>query len=343
MRKSLSIFAIIGALLFCMDANAQDPHFSQFYNSPLTLNPAMTGKVNGKFRVALNYRNQWFDVPLENSGFVTFAGSFDMPIQFKNKDVLGIGAVVMRDQSEGGNVSSMNFFASIAYHKSLAKNGRHSLALGVQAGYAQKGIEQEFRFFNQYSGVGGTVFNPQLPPQEPTDFTDESTGNFDMNIGLYGHSEAIKEKLHLYAGFSMFHLTEPEEMFLSVGEFKLPRRLVVHGGLQYNFVPKFGILPSVIFMKQAAAQEINVGASFGIFFSDDVAMFLGAYYRFDDSAIPYFGLEFKGFKVGFSYDVGTSDLTDGPRTVGSYEGSLIYVFKPVKLPTPNSILFNPRF
>ena len=26
---------------------AQDPHFSQFFSSPMTLNPAFTGKFNG--------------------------------------------------------------------------------------------------------------------------------------------------------------------------------------------------------------------------------------------------------------------------------------------------------
>ena len=35
---------------------AQDPHFSQFFASPLTLNPAFTGKFDGLFRVAGNYR-----------------------------------------------------------------------------------------------------------------------------------------------------------------------------------------------------------------------------------------------------------------------------------------------
>jgi len=38
---------------------AQDPNFSQFFASPLTLNPALTGKFDGNFRLAGNYRNQW--------------------------------------------------------------------------------------------------------------------------------------------------------------------------------------------------------------------------------------------------------------------------------------------
>ena len=40
---------------------AQDIHFSQYYNMPLTTNPAMTGLVNGEFRVQGIYRNQWWN------------------------------------------------------------------------------------------------------------------------------------------------------------------------------------------------------------------------------------------------------------------------------------------
>ena len=43
MRKSI-LFA--ATLFVAVVANAQDPHFSQFFSSPLTLNPAFTGKFN---------------------------------------------------------------------------------------------------------------------------------------------------------------------------------------------------------------------------------------------------------------------------------------------------------
>ena len=43
-------------------AKAQDIHFSQYYASPLTLNPALTGKFNGHFRVSGIYRDQNFNL-----------------------------------------------------------------------------------------------------------------------------------------------------------------------------------------------------------------------------------------------------------------------------------------
>ena len=56
---------------------AQDPNFSQFFASPLTLNPALTGKFDGVYRFAANYRNQW---PTINNAYTTMTASFDMGI-----------------------------------------------------------------------------------------------------------------------------------------------------------------------------------------------------------------------------------------------------------------------
>ena len=60
---------------------AQDPNFSQFFASPLTLNPALTGKFDGTFRLAGNYRNQW---PSINNAFVTKTASADFHLLTDN-------------------------------------------------------------------------------------------------------------------------------------------------------------------------------------------------------------------------------------------------------------------
>src|SRR5204863_3995983 len=69
---------------------AQDPHFSQFFASPLTLNPAFTGKFSGSWRLAANHRDQWASIP---KAYVTTSASFDMPIlksKVPENDILGI-------------------------------------------------------------------------------------------------------------------------------------------------------------------------------------------------------------------------------------------------------------
>ena len=93
-------FVIIIALsLLKTNLSAQDPHFSQFFASPLTLNPAFTGKFDGQLRLAANHRDQWPSIP---KAYVTTSASVDFSI-LKNKipegDVFGIGIAGLSDQS----------------------------------------------------------------------------------------------------------------------------------------------------------------------------------------------------------------------------------------------------
>ncbi len=71
MRMRLFITAIFCITSFFL--KAQDPNFSQFFASPLTLNPALTGKFDGQLRIAGNYRNQW---PTINNAYSIGSYSF---------------------------------------------------------------------------------------------------------------------------------------------------------------------------------------------------------------------------------------------------------------------------
>src|SRR6186997_1461779 len=132
MKKLLPAFVL---LMISFSAFAQDPNFSQFFASPLTLNPAMTGKFDGVLRVAGNYRNQW---PTINNAFTTFTASVDGSI-LKNRiaenDQLGVGIMAFSDKS-GNGVLQNNYLAfSTAYHKALDENGYHQIGLGFQGTY----------------------------------------------------------------------------------------------------------------------------------------------------------------------------------------------------------------
>src|SRR5829696_5002941 len=96
MRKLLCFFLI---LISALGAAAQDPNFSQFFASPLTLNPALTGKFDGQYRVAGNYRNQW---PTINNAYTTATVSFDASIlrsSIPEYDQFGFGIMAFSDKS----------------------------------------------------------------------------------------------------------------------------------------------------------------------------------------------------------------------------------------------------
>lgn len=91
MKKIYILILFIGWIIA---VKGQDIHFSQFYASPLTLNPANTGLFNGNIRGVLNYRNQWNSF----APFNTYAGSVDMNFgqRFLKDDLFGIGVNFFR-------------------------------------------------------------------------------------------------------------------------------------------------------------------------------------------------------------------------------------------------------
>ncbi len=329
---------VIVLFLTCgsFSAIGQDIHYSQFYNSPLTLNPAMTGRTNGDFRINLNYRNQWLGVADGHSTYVTPSLSFDMPFSVLKNDAVGAGVMVMNDQSSGGSLSNVTAMLSGAYHKSVGSKGNHHISLGVQAGYVQRQLkQQDLTFANQ---IGEDYqFNESLPSGES--FENDDIQYMDMQIGLMWTS-TFSDKFSAYAGGSMFHVTEPQKNFSVNGELSLPRRWVAHGGMDIGVSEKIDLLPSVIYMTQNQAREINAGLSGAYAISDKTNFYLGGYYRVNDAAIAYSAIEWNNIKFGISYDATVSDLQNSG---GSLEFSLTYVRRTPDVPDVKPKMYCPRF
>src|SRR5258707_3366753 len=63
MKKNMGRLFLLGLASLCvavLPAHAQvDPHFSQYYLHPMTLNPALTGAIEGDYRVTAIWRSQY--------------------------------------------------------------------------------------------------------------------------------------------------------------------------------------------------------------------------------------------------------------------------------------------
>src|SRR5205823_1965996 len=139
MKKLFLTVTVCGGLV--SGAFAQDPNFSQFFVSPLTLNPALTGKFDGTVRVAGNYRNQW---PTINNAFTTYTASLDMGI-LKNvipeNDVFGVGIMMFSDKSGNGALQNNVISLSTSDHKALDEEGSNQIGLGFQVSYVNKRLD----------------------------------------------------------------------------------------------------------------------------------------------------------------------------------------------------------
>jgi type IX secretion system PorP/SprF family membrane protein len=336
MRKFVCTFLILSVAL---TSRAQDPNFSQFFVSPLTLNPALTGKFDGVVRVAGNYRNQW---PTINNAFTTYTASIDAGI-LKNRipefDQFGVGAMAFSDKSGNGVLQNNYLGLSTAYHKALDENGYHQLGLGFQGTYVNKRLDiTKVKFEDQLTANGFTGITSEIFTQNQINVT-----YFDMNLGLF-YNGTTDGYNNFYLGASMYHINRPKESFRG-GNFILDSRLTIQAGGMLPLSNLNGIHFSAMHSRQANAVNTQIGGAYMLNINGDESnptnLYLGTWYRFGDAFIPYVGLEFGEFRLGATYDVNTSSLKPASNMRGGTEFSLIYI---KKLSDPNAKRLNcPKF
>ena len=135
LHRLLVFILLIVNCATCVVSSAQDVHFSQWSNTPLLVNPAMTGVFNGKLRFSNDYRSQWVGI---TQAYTTIHVSLDAPIgrTYYQKSYFGVGGVIMQDQAGSGNLKNTTFLASLAYTAPM-DDGDNFISVGFQGGVSQ--------------------------------------------------------------------------------------------------------------------------------------------------------------------------------------------------------------
>ena len=311
MKEFKKILLINLFLLASIITFAQDLHFSQFYNSPLTTNPANTGFIpDADYRIGINYRTQWSSVL--NQPYKTMSATGDAQF-FRDKlqnGWLGLGGVLLSDKAGSGGLRSDKFYGSVAYHQMLGLSSL--LSAGFNLGYVSP---TALKFPDQFNGKffdGTTATSVQ--------FSNLNIDYYDMQVGM-NYAYFPKEDIYINAGYSIHHVNKPKESFFGdnteVG--KIPMRHIgfVNAILKVN--PRVIINPNVYFTTQAKAMEINGGiqANYNLSEFGENQLIAGLYYRYKDAVIPTIGFETKKIAFTFSYDATLSPL----KTFNNYRGA----------------------
>ena len=301
---------------------AQDLHFSQFYNSPLTTNPANTGFIpDADYRVGVNYRSQW--ASLIPNPYTTISAFADAQL-FRDKmenGWIGVGGVILSDKAGSGSLRSDKLYASVAFHKMLGNSSL--LSAGFNLGYVSKRIDpSNLKFPEQFNGK---FFDAGVPAS--VQFSNLNIDYIDVQVGM-NYAYFPKENIYINAGYSIHHVNKPRETFFSdntsVG--KLPIRHIgfVNAILKVN--PRVIINPNIYFTTQTNAIEINAGvnANYNLAeYDDDKQLVFGLYYRYNDAIIPVIGFETKRTTFTFNYDATVSSLSEFNNYRGAAEFSII--------------------
>jgi type IX secretion system PorP/SprF family membrane protein len=304
------------------ELQAQDAHFSQYFSSPLTFNPALTGYLDGTQRLSVTARNQW---SLANDGYSTGTVSFDSRIlknQTASNNRWGIGVLGLYDQSAGGIYKNTYLSISAAFNKGLDEEGNQHIGLGIQTTMARNSIDvNNIAFGNQFTGTG---FDLSLPNGESV--INRSLSYFDLNAGLL-YSFRDENDNRFSVGGSAFHLLQPALSFFSNGNPVLATRYTLHASTVLSIQNNSRLLISTHFMQQAQAAEFVIGGAYGMAVSGtDYSLYAGGWLRINDAVYPYAALQSNGWQVGLSYDITQTDIRQTAKKAGSLELSLQIFF-----------------
>ncbi len=334
-------------LLTCGGLFAQDIHFSQFYQAPLHLNPAMTGVMECTQRFTANYRNQWASV-IKNE-FQTYSASYDTKIPTAQYDYFGLGISLWGDQAGSGRFSTYQARLSGSYSKYMGGNRTQSnyLVVGADAALSSRSINfAKLLWGTQHAGDGTP--DPTLPPLESLD--EDQFLYADMSVGLLWFSR-LDDNLNFYVGGAASHINRPRQSFFNSADVKLYTKYTIHGGGELGLNNNISILPGFVTFFQGPSFQLNAGTSTRFYLNgssySSESFQIGAWARMvnnyewglnqvtppDGTESTSFGVDavilsarfdYGNYGIGFSYDINVSDLRTASNSKGSFEFSLVY-------------------
>jgi type IX secretion system PorP/SprF family membrane protein len=321
MKKTIFII-LLNAFAMCT-LSAQDLHFSQWFNSPLTTNPANTGFIpDADYRLGANYRNQWSSVMSEPYKTMSIFGDAQV---FRNRiqsGWLGLGGVILRDVAGSGNLTTTEVYSSVAYHQMLGYSSL--LTAGFNAGWVNKRINSaSLKFPDQFDGK---FFDNTLPTSVVIDVPN--VNYFDMQVGM-NYAYFPNQNTYVNAGFSVQHINRARESFFSTDpagfDSRIPMRYIAFLNGSFKTSDQVILNPMAYYTNQAGSFETVAGfnAQYNLSGDGDQQLIGGIYYRVGDAVIPMVGFIYRDIRLTFTYDVTVSTLAKYNGTRGAWEFALI--------------------
>jgi type IX secretion system PorP/SprF family membrane protein len=141
------ILYLLSSGLIVTSSVAQDPHFSQFFNSGYLVNPALIGSSTSDWRVTGNVRQQWNNA---ETPYNTASVNFETRVlkNVTNNNRLGVAAAFMSDQSLNGAFKTNVSSTSLAYHVNI--NSESFIGLGMTGQFFSRTLDLSALTFGEH-------------------------------------------------------------------------------------------------------------------------------------------------------------------------------------------------
>lgn len=284
MIKSIFFFCL-NIILFSSLLKGQDVQFSQFYNSPIYLNPALSGSDHLAPRLSIATRHQALALP---SAFKTYSVSFDL---YSTKLKGGISLNLLNDIIGNNVIIDNTINLAYSYHQKLSDN--YFLLIGVEVGWNQN-------FLNWNKITFGDIIDPRIgsiyqlshiPISKLYNNGYSTTGSLGLGTGI-----ALYAK-YLEAGLSIKHLNRPSNSFVGGSEHRLSMRFAGHIKSNIILFNDFTFSPGLLYTSQNELTRLNFGANFCY-----KIISMGSYYASNNQIMFSIGLNTKKMRLHYSYD-----------------------------------------
>ena len=321
-RKTYKTIIILIFIITNIGLQAQDIHFSQFDNSPLNLNPALTGNFNNDYRVVANHRNQWSSITVP---YKTFSFSFDSRIaELPIKDTYaGAGILFNTDKAGDASFGTNQIKLSGALHRLMKRDSSFVVSVGLNMAVNQNNINfNELYFGSQYNG---SYYDPTSPSFETN--PQANIWYFDIAAGVAIYQE-IKEKYPIFYGITFTHINRPSQSFNNDDLVKLDMKFNTFVNSEFLIKDDFYALPSLSYYRQGKYNELNIGGLVRYNTTHYLfkKLYAGGWIRYKDAFITMIATDYQDFNIGLSYDFNISSLKIASRGLGGIELSVKYLF-----------------
>lgn len=341
------IYPLILLWLVVGKLGAQDLHYSQFYNAPMTISPSLTGVFGGDVRFMGNYRGQWSRTPVD---YRTFTAVVDMKFinRTARKGFFAGGLAFNYDQAGYSKLNLTNLGLNGSYTRQLSN--KFFVSLGGLVSANQRRFKLDDLEFDSGFDPGSGTFDPSLGTGETFPSTSKFFLDFGagINLRLQGLDAAemidrLTKRSKLDVGVGVFHITQPDQSFYDNYESPLTTRITPYilGVLQVsnnvdlvgNLIGQFqepyqeylGMVGGRIYLSRRLGRPLAVQLGVGYRFND-----IKAFSASKDAWMPNVEVHYKQWRAGFSYDINISGFNVTTQKRGGPEFSVSYVLHKVR-------------
>jgi len=322
-QKHLTLLAFLIALFPTYTYAQADIHFSQFYETSILRNPALTGVFENDYKFGAYYRSQWSTVsnPYQTA---LVSGEYRHSVGQYSNDYVSFGLLGYTDKAGSIDQRITGIYPAINYNKSIDEHHNTFLSAGFTGGYLQYSFDpSKATFNNQFQGGH---FDPTNPTNE--NITNAKMTMWDLGAGLsFNTSLGDDKKVTYVLGVSGYHFTQPKFSYYETPGITQNIRWNVNAAVSRYVNEAVTIVFHSNYALQATYNEIMIGGM--IHWTEHKTGIRslytfsgGVFYRYNDAIIPVVKIKYKNMAFGFSYDVNVSTLMPASYMQGGAEVTL---------------------